>query len=117
MGGYNSLCEILAMGKPALIVPRVTPRSEQLIRAERFRDRGFLDVLRPEKLNPQALADWLGREIEPPRHIRDRVDFNGLERLPGMLEELVSIRRMNGSGNGSASRMTPCLEPPAVAGL
>lgn len=35
MGGYNTYCEILSFDKPALIVPRVAPRQEQLIRARR----------------------------------------------------------------------------------
>ena len=35
MGGYNTFCEILSFDKPALIVPRVKPRLEQAIRAER----------------------------------------------------------------------------------
>ena len=34
MGGYNTYCEILSFDKPALIVPRVKPREEQLIRAQ-----------------------------------------------------------------------------------
>ena len=33
MGGYNTYCEILSFDKPALIVPRMRPRLEQLIRA------------------------------------------------------------------------------------
>src|SRR5262245_36740489 len=37
MGGYNTMCEVLSFGKRALIVPRVTPKLEQWIRAERFR--------------------------------------------------------------------------------
>ncbi len=32
MGGYNTYCEILSFDKPALIVPRLQPREEQLIR-------------------------------------------------------------------------------------
>lgn len=42
MGGYNTVCEIVAMEKSALIVPRTRPRTEQLIRAERMRDMGAL---------------------------------------------------------------------------
>src|SRR5262249_17309453 len=37
MGGYNTVCEALSLGNHALIVPRVKPRSEQLIRAQRLR--------------------------------------------------------------------------------
>lgn len=45
MGGYNTFCEILARDKPALIVPRATPRLEQTIRAQRARDLGLLSML------------------------------------------------------------------------
>src|SRR5262249_12734425 len=34
MGGYNTICEVLSFEKRALIVPRVQPRREQLIRAQ-----------------------------------------------------------------------------------
>src|SRR5262249_1185862 len=61
MGGYNTVCEVLSYEKPALIVPRMHPRREQLIRAERLRDLGLLDLLRPEELSPHALTEWLAR--------------------------------------------------------
>ncbi|MSP43564.1 MAG: hypothetical protein EXR08_09410 [Alphaproteobacteria bacterium] len=46
MGGYNTFCEILARDKPALIVPRATPRKEQAIRAGRAHDLGLITMLR-----------------------------------------------------------------------
>lgn len=50
MGGYNTFCEILARDKPALIVPRATPRMEQTIRAERASQLGLVTMLRdPEE--------------------------------------------------------------------
>jgi predicted glycosyltransferase len=118
MGGYNSLCEILALEKPALIVPRVRPRCEQLIRAERFRELGFLDVLHPERVTPGALAEWLRRDLDVPAGVRDRVDFQGLRRLPGLLERVLSGPRRNGAG----LRAAPAGEcrrarPPAAARL
>jgi len=45
MGGYNTFCEILSFDKPALIVPRVRPRLEQAIRAERADSLRLIDVL------------------------------------------------------------------------
>ena len=45
MGGYNTVCEVLSFQKQALIVPRVRPRSEQWIRAERLRDLQLIDVI------------------------------------------------------------------------
>lgn len=41
MGGYNSVCEILASHTPAFIVPRAKPSSEQTIRAGRMAKLGF----------------------------------------------------------------------------
>ena len=48
MGGYNTYCEILSFDKPALIIPRVVPREEQLIRARRAAELGLVDMLHPQ---------------------------------------------------------------------
>lgn len=90
MGGYNTVCEILSFEKRALIVPRVKPRREQLIRAERLRDLGLIDVLHPDQLSPEVLRHWLVRPLAPPPRSRDRMDFEGLARLPQLLENLLS---------------------------
>lgn len=56
MGGYNTVCEILAGHCPALIVPRSNPRLEQDIRARAFAERGLLAMLPEDDLNPLNLA-------------------------------------------------------------
>jgi predicted glycosyltransferase len=89
MGGYNSVCEVVSFGKPALIVPRVEPRQEQLIRAERFRGLGLVDLLHPAALSPRALGEWLARALGPSPCPRDRIDLNGLANLPGLVAELL----------------------------
>jgi len=90
MGGYNTTYEILSFEKPALIVPRVKPRREQLIRAERLQELGLVDVLQPNEVNPYALTKWIGRSIGLNPRSRDRIDFNGLERLPQLLAAVVA---------------------------
>jgi predicted glycosyltransferase len=90
MGGYNTVCEILSYQKTALIVPRVHPRREQRIRAERLSDLGLLDILLPEHLSPQALGDWLHRELPQPRLVQDRFNWKGLDQLPRLLDELLA---------------------------
>jgi len=89
MGGYNTVCEILSFGKPALIVPRVKPRCEQLIRAERLRALGLVEVLHPADLSPAALSAWLARGPAPVPPARGRIDLNGLDRIPRLLRELL----------------------------
>jgi predicted glycosyltransferase len=93
MGGYNTTCEVLSFEKTALIVPRVHPRREQLIRAERLRDLGLIDLLHPDSLSPEVLSRWLARDVHPPQRVREQVDMNALKHLPGLLAEaLVSSR-------------------------
>ena len=67
MGGYNTYCEILSFDKPALIVPRVQPREEQLIRAMRASELGLIDMLRPEAAeDPMLLAGALKTLLRRP---------------------------------------------------
>ena len=58
MGGYNTFCEILSFDKPALIVPRTTPREEQLIRTQRAAELGMVDMILPSDAeNPEKMAN------------------------------------------------------------
>jgi predicted glycosyltransferase len=88
MGGYNSVNELLCAGVPSLIVPRVYPRHEQLIRAQRLSELGVIEMLHPDDLSPQVIGRWL---VSAPKANPNRVslDFNGLSRIPGLLEELL----------------------------
>jgi predicted glycosyltransferase len=90
MGGYNTICEILAYEKPALIVPRVIPRREQLVRAERLHSMELIDMLYPDSLSPESLTAWMARDVPPPRDVRNRLDFAGLQRIPYFLEQLLN---------------------------
>src|SRR5262249_48683228 len=64
MGGYNTLIEALRSGTPTVCVPRVSPRTEQLLRAQAFARLGLLRLLPPERLEPgnprQEIAPALG---------------------------------------------------------
>ncbi|HKJ65145.1 MAG TPA: glycosyltransferase [Desulfopila sp.] len=57
MGGYNTVCEILTQRTPALIIPRESPRQEQLIRAERMRARGLIDYIPWTQVTPTLLRE------------------------------------------------------------
>lgn len=59
MAGYNTACEVLDRRLPTLMVPRVTPRAEQLVRAARLEDHGLVTLLRPGDLTPQSVASWV----------------------------------------------------------
>ena len=63
MGGYNTVCSVLSHRKPALVVPRVWPRTEQFVRAERLRDAGLISMLHPAELTAAAVRQWLHSPI------------------------------------------------------
>ncbi|MGB0865707.1 MAG: glycosyltransferase family protein, partial [Granulosicoccaceae bacterium] len=95
MGGYNTFCELLSFDKPALIVPRVVPRLEQLIRAEKAASLGLVSLLHPDKLDDtDAVIAALQRllEQEPPSHAGKEHLLNGLSTIIDRVGELVSTQ-------------------------
>jgi predicted glycosyltransferase len=84
MGGYNTFCEILSFGKPALIVPRTAPRREQYLRAERAAHLGLVRMLPDDGIRaPLRMAEQLRALPSWPRP--------QAERLPGLLAGLEQI--------------------------
>ena len=88
MGGYNSVCELLSSARPALIVPRVKPRREQLIRAEALASRGLVRMLHPDDLTPERLLDEIEELVDlapPPATIT----MDGLANAAAELDDLL----------------------------
>ena len=86
MGGYNTFCEILSFDKPTLIVPRVKPRREQLIRAEAAERLGLARMLNEDggARDPARMAAALAALPGQPRPSEIVV--------PGLLDGLDVIR-------------------------
>ncbi len=59
MGGYNTICEVLSQKTPCLVIPRETPRKEQLIRAQALHSRNLVDYLSWNEL----AAENMGRKV------------------------------------------------------
>lgn len=90
MGGYNTVNEVLAFGRPTLIVPRVRPRLEQIVRAERLEALGYVDMLHPDDLAPQAVTQWLAKPDEQLPHADQPIDLTGLNRLIDFVDRLTN---------------------------
>jgi predicted glycosyltransferase len=57
MAGYNTFCEILSLDKRAILIPRTTPRQEQLLRALRAAELGLVRTLDPRgEHDPAVMA-------------------------------------------------------------
>ncbi|MDX8495188.1 glycosyltransferase family protein [Mesorhizobium sp. VK22B] len=95
MGGYNTYCEILSFDKPALIVPRVEPREEQLIRARRAAELGLIEMLLPEEAkDSQRFADALVAlpDRPPPSQSNPHLRLEGLPHISEIVAELLDRR-------------------------
>ena len=90
MGGYNTVNEVLAFGRPTLVVPRVRPREEQLVRAVRLAELGHIDMLHPDQLDGAAIGAWLATPEGGMKRAAKPIDLDGLNRLVDLVETLLN---------------------------
>jgi predicted glycosyltransferase len=108
MGGYNTVVEILTSNQRAVIVPRVHPRIEQSIRAERLAEKGLLDMLHPANLTPSSLFDAIGRSLQRPRPVRAQdmgIDLDGAAKVCAAVEQMrTNNMRQEARASGNSLR-------------
>lgn len=93
MGGYNTVSEILSLGKRAVIVPRVEPVKEQLIRALALARLGLVQMIHPDYLTPQGLMDTILEQLSGSKsHIPGLscLDLDALPRITRYISNLLS---------------------------
>ncbi|MBW2147079.1 MAG: glycosyltransferase [Deltaproteobacteria bacterium] len=93
MGGYNTLCEILSLKKWALVVPRVRPRTEQLIRAGRFQSLDLMEMIHPDEVSPMRLMERVIARLQQPRAPDFRANefsMDGLLRIENRVKAIVN---------------------------
>jgi predicted glycosyltransferase len=95
MGGYNTTVELLVARKPALIVPRVEPRVEQLIRAQHLADLGLVDMIHPRDLTPGLVRSKVEGLLErdPSCAPRFEVDLSGASRAVDLVRAGIDGKR------------------------
>jgi predicted glycosyltransferase len=92
MGGYNTICEILTQHTPALIIPRETPRKEQLIRATRLKEQGLLDFIPWKEVTPLLLREKIFALLRDGHHYEKRINSFALTGLDMMLARLTYFK-------------------------
>jgi predicted glycosyltransferase len=66
MAGYNTSVEILRMRTPAILIPRAGPSAEQRTRARLFSERHWVDMIDPDELTPENLAERISYHLTHP---------------------------------------------------
>jgi predicted glycosyltransferase len=93
MGGYNTLTEAAMNGIPVVCVPRIVPRSEQLLRAQRFERLGLLRLIHPAQLTAYELRRAIQLAMQTSRQdllqrAKTAMRFDGATRAAETLLEL-----------------------------
>ena len=91
MCGYNTITEVLQKGKKALVVPRIKPGQEQLIRAQSMAKAGLIKMIHPELLNPDLLIGNVFSSLNSSQYSGyiNRLDFGGLSKASDYLSMLL----------------------------
>ncbi len=109
MAGYNTCAEVLASGKPAVLLPRTQPRREQAIRAERFERLGLATALfdlDPVRLR-RAVDAAVDAAVTSKRPTPETPSLDGARQVCRIAAELLAP-----SGRGRSNRANP--EPAAA---
>ena len=89
MGGYNTICEVLSQGTVSLIIPRETPRKEQLIRAQVLHSQKLSDYIRWNDLSSQILRNKVLSLLEAPEPYQEAISrfrLTGIETMRRRLQ-------------------------------
>ena len=92
MGGYNTLCEILSQGTPSLVIPRETPRKEQMIRAQAFKRQNLVDYIPWGEFTPQILQEKILGLLESPGPYLEAISQFRLTGIETMQQRLRDFR-------------------------
>jgi predicted glycosyltransferase len=80
MAGYNTTMEILRSGKRAILIPRRGPSAEQRMRAELFTEHGWVEMIDPDALQADNVANQVCAALGRGRRMdaATRPDVRGL---------------------------------------
>ncbi|MEO8356993.1 MAG: glycosyltransferase [Chloroflexota bacterium] len=66
MAGYNTSVEILRNKTPAILIPRAGPSAEQRTRAGLFAAKQWVDMIDPDEVTPENLAECISSHLKHP---------------------------------------------------
>jgi predicted glycosyltransferase len=92
MAGYNTVSELLSAGTPALLIPRVTPRQEQLVRARALAEAGRAEMLHPADLSPADVRAKLQELLQRPKTRPQYRQHEGARRAARLVLDLARMQ-------------------------
>jgi len=98
MGGYNTICELLSLNKRALIIPRINPRKEQLIRAKRMTELMLVEMMHPDDMNPISIENWICGSKKNSK-ISKNINLNGIKNVSNIIKEMFTDKNIKLTGS------------------
>ena len=94
--GANAICELLALRKPALLIPlsAAASRGDQLLNAESFRKQGFSDVLQEEEITDEVLLARIHHLYEAKEEYRTAMEKSNLGNAVQTIVELLDSENL-----------------------
>lgn len=91
--GYNTVMDVLTAGVAAVVVPFADEReSEQMLRAERLRGRGLVEVVTDAELSADRLAAAIDDALARSRQAAPDIDLGGLQTSARLLAQYAARR-------------------------
>ncbi|MBE9166430.1 glycosyltransferase [Pleurocapsales cyanobacterium LEGE 06147] len=91
MGGYNTITEILSLSKKAVVVPRIQPVSEQLIRANKMSELGLFVTIHPRELTSKNLFRAISQQLNSNNLVSPLLLSINLNGLTYIAEEIYQL--------------------------
>ena len=93
--GYNTVCDILRAGCPALLIPFTAGgETEQTARAMRLRERGRAIMLTEAALSTETMQASIEQALAATQPAMQELDLDGANRTADILQDLLGKRRI-----------------------
>ena len=101
MGGYNTICELLSLGTVSLILPRETPRKEQLIRAKIFHRNNLVEYIPWHRCSAEQMRAKVFSLLDNPAPYQQAISqfqMTGISAMQGRLKVFRGLEPLNTCG-------------------
>ena len=90
--GANSICEILALRKPNILIPlsAAASRGDQILNARSFEKQGFSTVLEEEQVNNDTLYEAIQNTFDNRKSFIQAMEQSTLTDAVGIIMDLIA---------------------------
>jgi len=89
--GANSICEILALRKPNILIPlsKASSRGDQILNANSFKNQGFSEVIEEETLTDKTLNDMITKVYQNRTQYIQKMEKSKLNDAVSLITSLI----------------------------